>query len=769
GMTNYGNGGSYSGNGFVTNANFTIGAKSDNSDHFEGAIDEIRMSNQIISADWITTEYRNQQNSSTYITIGSEVDNLNIWVDDSLSRRKDLKIDSSQFTGTSQEKHIILRPGSAGTNINNWGISGGDTYRYEAVDDVISDDGTTYLRHSTNDTTMYEMFYAVGLPSTTPKGTITNVRIYSTARRTGDVQSNDYDHYVRVGGTRYAFGDTSLTSSWNTDYDERTTNPANSQPWTWQDFEDFEFGFRGYLREGASQGYLQVTQVWAVITYEPASIYLRNFPIYLSINDTDLKTDVQTDGDDIRFYDEYGRKLAHEIIEFDQNNNISHAHLTTWVEIPALSTGGDSYISMYYGNSTMGNQEQVSETWEDFLAVYHLEESPDTPIIDSTINGLNLSMSGDLNSGDLVSGQLDSSIDFSGDNDQLYTTQTITLGSFTVSAWINFDSGWGWDTILNIDRNTNDWRQFSINDQDPRFDGAGYSYAFGGPYSPSTWYYVVFTYDANNTEFKVYVDGIQSGSTRYLSIAEITDDFQIGAWGTTDWWDGKLDEVRMATDARSFAWIKAEYANQYDPETFISIGQEIEKVPPIVNSFGVEDLGDGNPTFWANITDSDSSVDSVTLGVNSSNVMMTKNGSGIWIYQLASIMYGDYYTYQIANASDTQGNFFKTPSSSQNITFDFDTILPEVTDWEYYAATKEFRANVSDAWGTIDTVLVNVTFHENIPDTSLLWAVMSLKPFGYLNDTLSIIKGDIKFVVQVNDTYGNSYTSPEKNPTVSNT
>ncbi|PWI47618.1 hypothetical protein CEE45_10655 [Candidatus Heimdallarchaeota archaeon B3_Heim] len=733
---------------------------------FDGFLDEIRITEQILTEDWIRTEVRNQNNLSAYLTVGPEIESQKLWHDAAFNRRKDLKIDSAGFVGTSNEQNIILRPGARGTDYNQWGVVGAP-YQHEAVDEVITDDWTTYITLSTNSSTPYgEMFYAVGLPATTPSGTITSVRVYSNARTSGTVTSYGFQHWLRASGNTDTIGGRSLSGSFIVDYDEATTNPFTLQPWQWEDLEDLEFGVWGYVREGASQGYLRVTQVWVVVTFEPDSSYLKNIPITVDIYDSDLKTDVQADGDDIRFYDEYGRKLAHEITEFEQNYNSSHARLTAWVEIPTLSTGGDSYISMYYGNTSLGNQEQIEETWEEYLAVYHLEETPPSLLRDSTASNLDLTSLGSMTSDDRVTGQVGYSIDFDGSNDQLYTTQAVTLGSFTLSSWINFDSGAGWNTILNFDRGTIDWRQFSINDWNPRFDGAGYSYAFGGPYSTFTWYYVVFTYDANSTEFKVYVDGAQSGSTRYLSIDTITDDFQLGAWGTTDWWNGKLDEVRIAADTRSLAWIKAEYANQYDPNTFISIGQEIELAPPIINSFGVDDPGNGNPTLWANVTDHDTSVASVSLRVNTSDVIMTKNATGIWTYPLPSVVYGDYYTYQITNASDINGNYLKSSSTIQNNTFDYDSVVPTIEDapkyyqgvggtWDYQNNT--FKANISDSWGEIHTVLLEVTTY------SLSAVMVEYSDFGnilgFINNSLDLPNGGMNFRIIVNDSGGNEIIS----------
>lgn len=53
-------------------ADFIIGARSDGN-YYKGQLDEIRASNAVRSAGWITTEYNNQSSPSTFYSVGSEV------------------------------------------------------------------------------------------------------------------------------------------------------------------------------------------------------------------------------------------------------------------------------------------------------------------------------------------------------------------------------------------------------------------------------------------------------------------------------------------------------------------------------------------------------------------------------------------------------------------------------------------------------------------------------------------------------------------------
>ncbi|MFW9819673.1 MAG: hypothetical protein ACFFE5_08695, partial [Candidatus Thorarchaeota archaeon] len=81
-----------------------------------------------------------------------------------------------------------------------------------------------------------------------------------------------------------------------------------------------------------------------------------DFPVLISITDTDLRIKSQADGDDIAFAYE-NNWLDHEIELFDQAFNSTHARLVAWVLIPSLSGIIDTIIRMYYGNSTMGSRQ----------------------------------------------------------------------------------------------------------------------------------------------------------------------------------------------------------------------------------------------------------------------------------------------------------------------------------------------------------------------------------------------------------------------------
>ncbi|MDX1798523.1 MAG: DUF2341 domain-containing protein, partial [Candidatus Lokiarchaeia archaeon] len=78
---------------------------------------------------------------------------------------------------------------------------------------------------------------------------------------------------------------------------------------------------------------------------------LTNFPLLISIYDSDLHSKVQSDGDDIAFSNGTDW-LDYEIELFDQSYSGTEARLVAWVNVPSVSSSTDTKIYMYYGNST---------------------------------------------------------------------------------------------------------------------------------------------------------------------------------------------------------------------------------------------------------------------------------------------------------------------------------------------------------------------------------------------------------------------------------
>jgi hypothetical protein len=312
-----------------------------------------------------------------------------------------------------------------------------------------------------------------------------------------------------------------------------------------------------------------------------------NFPVLISLFDSDLHNDVQADGDDIAFA--LGSSwLDHEIEGFNQNYNGTHAQLDAWVRIPELSTSLDTYIRMYYGNSTMSSRENPTGVWDgSYKGVWHLAESSgftqdstsynENGLVTGTVirpsmgqigNSYNYGTDGTFNVGDPVDGHLD-----------------FSLESFMVSMWINIDTSTGTWQIPLYKGATSTWNpgycfgtpttgdslSFHITDGNDNIGSPDASIIF------DTWAYIVGIVDRTNDLIRIYKDGyeVESGTdiSTILSIAD-TENIEFQCANPTYDFDGLLDEIRVINTTRSKYWIKTEYYNQYNPRTFYSVGSE---------------------------------------------------------------------------------------------------------------------------------------------------------------------------------------------------
>jgi len=83
---------------------------------------------------------------------------------------------------------------------------------------------------------------------------------------------------------------------------------------------------------------------------------LNNFPLYVKIaSDSDIGSHAQADGDDIRFTLSNGTTaIPYEKEAFSINGGSAEGHF--WVKIPTISSGSETKIYIYYGNSVAANR-----------------------------------------------------------------------------------------------------------------------------------------------------------------------------------------------------------------------------------------------------------------------------------------------------------------------------------------------------------------------------------------------------------------------------
>ncbi|TFH01201.1 MAG: hypothetical protein E4H14_18830, partial [Candidatus Thorarchaeota archaeon] len=321
---------------------------------------------------------------------------------------------------------------------------------------------------------------------------------------------------------------------------------------------------------------------------------LTDFPVLIEITDTDLKTDVQADGDDIVF------KLGDEALDFeielfDQDFNSTHAQLVVWIKIPTLSATEDTIITMAYGNQYAGPSSST-KTWDDFETVHHLADDPSGTVYDSTANNYDGTSFGSMTSGDLVSGLAGNGINFDYDSGTIENSDMINIGQIYTDDWTSFTvSFW---VYMDLDR---DCRVFSKSPTTTttqhiiasriatralttrlRTDSLGSSYNANASFALADWTHFSWSWDATRGTVIAYMNGMpvlsqsHSGSNLYDStdVFVIANNNMANDASNSRFFDGILDEIRLTRSIRSVAWIETEYNNQNDPSSFVSVGVE---------------------------------------------------------------------------------------------------------------------------------------------------------------------------------------------------
>ena len=422
---------------------------------------------------------------------------------------------------------------------------------------------------------------------------------------------------------------------------------------------------------------------------------LTDFPLYLDLNlldGTNFFDQVHSSGSDIRITDSTGNgELAFELVELDTSSNGGEIHF----KASSLTSGTASTFYIYYGNGDAtaydnGDSFGSDNVWtNNYEAVYHMDDNPDSfNAIDSTSNDRFGTYAGPMNSGNVVTGQLGSAIDFDGSADFIDTNYTFVTGSNqrTVSTWFNADAfDTGFDDAIYMQYSTTAGARFLIALEDSAVSIGFDSHRVITPkatLSTGTWYYintVVPSGATTTSQVLVYIDGTnqaltdEAGSSQTLN-TDVVDAFFGARNGTTEFSDTRLDEMRISSVARSAGWILTEYHNQSDNPGFWSIGTTEENVTSIsVVSFIPPDNGtaasvtadlqvkfDGVPTVNnGNVIIKHQTDDTVflTLDTNNGNVFsVTANNLDI---MLPSPLYynTDYYVEIDSNAINNFAGF----------------------------------------------------------------------------------------------------------------
>jgi len=310
---------------------------------------------------------------------------------------------------------------------------------------------------------------------------------------------------------------------------------------------------------------------------------LNNFPVLVKLTTSNFDySKAKADGTDLRFIDSDGStQLKYHIEDWDNSGESF-----IWVKVPNIPAGSSAdYIHMYYNNPAAVDVQDESNTYDsNFVMVHHFEESSGT-IYDSTANNNDGTNHGATY---LPVSKIDGAYYFvrqQQDYIEVPNSPSLQLGgeSYTLEAWIKPRILPGSSSIISkLTGSTNKEYTLGLESDysvtvEMEVGGNNYWYSVPSGIQPENWYYVTATFYQPTRELRIYVDSSLIGSdTVPANTLKRTDPLQIGRWdgtyGSTDHWNGTIDEVRISNTNRSPSWISASYLTMQD--TLINYGPE---------------------------------------------------------------------------------------------------------------------------------------------------------------------------------------------------
>jgi len=408
---------------------------------------------------------------------------------------------------------------------------------------------------------------------------------------------------------------------------------------------------------------------------------LSDFPVLVKLEGSWLRTKTN-DSTNGRIYSEYGydiifrgpddnTQLSHEVEKYD--GSASGGSLIAWVKVPSLFAGNaNTTIYMYYGNSSVtAATENPTGVWNsNYVAVYHLKETSGTHY-DSTSND-NDSTSVSVATQGSATGKIDGADDFNGSSNQIVVGDKDSLditSAITIEAWIYPDSlankgrivtKGGEKYVLRVNNEASAMLDGYV-DENGTLKHAKKS----GILVTTDYQHVAMTWASSGTAqpVKLYYNGSEvTGYTLQESAASplltSTDPLYIGSHGTGEYFDGRMDEVRISKVARDACWIGTTYNTMNSPSSFVAEGQAGDAPTGIeLNSFAARGEGSAVNVQWQTKTEVDN------LGFNlyrstERNGTYTKLNSSL-IPGLLSSVKGKRYSFTDANVTKGKVYYYK--------------------------------------------------------------------------------------------------------------
>lgn len=326
---------------------------------------------------------------------------------------------------------------------------------------------------------------------------------------------------------------------------------------------------------------------------------LTDFPVYVDLSDMPASffDSAQADGGDIRVTTADGStEVPREIVSIDTVSDTGELHFNA----PSLFSSVNTEFFIYYGNASAPDYTDTDtygthNVWSNgFEAVWHMNQGN---IVDSTNNNNDGTDFGTSAAGGLVGAARQFN---AAESDNIRVSDSPSLRvpmPMTVTALYQFTSVTGSFPRL-YDKGVNGGSQYGYshlyNVSGARHEGRYGPGVSGNITSTSTstvtgaWETWAQVLESGSQE--VFVNAASAGTSSFTdAIAYNTAEFRLGGAtnnASTQHFTGLIDEMRIASTARSSGWIATEDNNLKSASTFYSVGSQEQDSPDIEPASG---------------------------------------------------------------------------------------------------------------------------------------------------------------------------------------
>ena len=260
-----------------------------------------------------------------------------------------------------------------------------------------------------------------------------------------------------------------------------------------------------------------------------------------------------------------------------------------WVQVPSISDSSDATVYVCYGNSAITtDQSNKTGTWDaNYKGIWHLPDGTSLTTQDSTSLGDNLSLLG--GSSIAATGEIGGAASFNGSTyfGSTYTANFKFSLPVTFELWYKRNTATQAGVLLGITgAGGNAGIGIGVGNVGGYFANGSIVVMRPGVYNggisvapaDTNWHHLAVTVNTTNGSL-VYIDGSYVGTeTNTSNINGATNCAAFtGAWAyyVNSYFNGLTDELRISNAIRTASWIKTEYNNQSNPDTFSTMGVQV--------------------------------------------------------------------------------------------------------------------------------------------------------------------------------------------------